>query len=250
MAKLADAADLKSAGPKGLWGFKSPSRHQSDPSPSALLRVRTSPRGSDARKAAQLARTTLTVQNNRLIADFHEPTHDWLCRPEATMQDVTKRNFILQQGFENPASGSCSTEYSALHFQPRVVLIWLVAGIVFQRPWIFATLCAVLWWSAAFPSLNPFDALYNRTLGNRPGAFHVTPAPAPRRTAQAIAGSLAFASALLIWFEVPVAAYVVEAIFLAAVVALVVGGFCLGSFVYHLCRGHAEFACRTLPWAR
>lgn len=28
MAKLADAADLKSAGPKGLWGFESPSRHQ------------------------------------------------------------------------------------------------------------------------------------------------------------------------------------------------------------------------------
>ena len=31
MAKLADAADLKSAGPKGLWGFKSPSRHQLNP---------------------------------------------------------------------------------------------------------------------------------------------------------------------------------------------------------------------------
>ncbi len=29
MAKSADAADLKSAGPKGLWGFKSPSGHQS-----------------------------------------------------------------------------------------------------------------------------------------------------------------------------------------------------------------------------
>src|SRR5258708_422334 len=28
MAKLADAADIKSAGPQGLWGFKSPSRHQ------------------------------------------------------------------------------------------------------------------------------------------------------------------------------------------------------------------------------
>jgi len=28
MAKLADAADLKSAGPKGLSGFDSPSRHQ------------------------------------------------------------------------------------------------------------------------------------------------------------------------------------------------------------------------------
>jgi hypothetical protein len=32
MAKLADAADLKSAGPKGLWGFDSPSRHQQIPS--------------------------------------------------------------------------------------------------------------------------------------------------------------------------------------------------------------------------
>jgi hypothetical protein len=28
MAKSADAADLKSAGPKGLWEFKSPSGHQ------------------------------------------------------------------------------------------------------------------------------------------------------------------------------------------------------------------------------
>jgi hypothetical protein len=27
MAKSADAADLKSAGPKGLWEFKSPSGH-------------------------------------------------------------------------------------------------------------------------------------------------------------------------------------------------------------------------------
>jgi hypothetical protein len=28
MAKSADAADLKSADPQGLWGFKSPSGHQ------------------------------------------------------------------------------------------------------------------------------------------------------------------------------------------------------------------------------
>ena len=28
MAKLADAADLKSADQQWLWGFKSPSRHQ------------------------------------------------------------------------------------------------------------------------------------------------------------------------------------------------------------------------------
>ena len=41
----------------------------------------------------------------------------------------------------------------------------------------------------------------------------------------------------------------VEAIFSAAVLALAIGGFCLGSFVYHLLRGHGRFARQTLPWA-
>jgi hypothetical protein len=39
MAKLADAADLKSAGPKGLWGFDSPSRHQLNSGRSARTAV-------------------------------------------------------------------------------------------------------------------------------------------------------------------------------------------------------------------
>ncbi len=44
---------------------------------------------------------------------------------------------------------------------------------------------------------------------------------------------------LLICFGFNVVAYVVEGIFLAAVMALTFGGFCLGSFVYHWLRGHA-----------
>src|SRR5258708_40730 len=40
MAKLADAADLKSAGPKGLWGFDSPSRHQRSLPDTAYVRRR------------------------------------------------------------------------------------------------------------------------------------------------------------------------------------------------------------------
>jgi hypothetical protein len=43
---------------------------------------------------------------------------------------------------------------------------------------------------------------------------------------------------------------VVEAVFLAAALALALGGFCLGSFVYHLFRGNRRFALQTLPWAR
>ena len=167
------------------------------------------------------------------------------------MPEQVQRNFILQQGFEEPAPAVCPRQYSALHFQPRTVFIWIVAGILFQSPLVFYVLCAVLWWSALFPKLNPFDALYNLTFGgNRVEAFYLTPAPLPRRTAQAMAGAFALTCGLLIHFGLSTAAYVVEGIFVAAVLALILGGFCLGSFVYHLLSGRGAFACQTLPWAR
>jgi hypothetical protein len=168
---------------------------------------------------------------------------------ECDMWSAAKHNFILQQGFENPASVSCSLQYSALQFQPKVVLVWIITGIFFQTPSVFATLSAVLLWSALFPKLNPFDALYNVISGKRPRGFRVSPAPPPRRTAQGMAGTFSLACALLIYFGFNIVAYVVEGVFLAAVMALTVGGFCLGSFVYHLFRGHGKFACQTLPWA-
>jgi hypothetical protein len=105
---------------------------------------------------------------------------------ERLMWQEVKRNFILQHGFEEPAPAVCPRQYSALHFQPRTVFVWIVAGILFHSPPVFYLLCAVLWWSALLPKLNPFDALYNLILGgNRLTAFYLTPAPAPRRTAQA-----------------------------------------------------------------
>ena len=164
------------------------------------------------------------------------------------VRDGVRRNFILQQGFVEPAPEVCPRQYSALHFQPRAVLLWLLAGILFQSTLLFSALCAVLLWSALLPKLNPFDAVYNWTFGNREGAFHITPAPAPRRTAQAIAGTLALVCALLLYSGLSAAAYVVEGIFLAAVLALTLGGFCLGSFMYHLLRGRGDFARKTLPW--
>ncbi len=165
------------------------------------------------------------------------------------MWSAAKHNFILQQGFENPAPDSCPLQYSSLQFQPRVVLIWIIVGILFQKPFVFAALSAVLAWSALLPELNPFDALYNFTSGKRPGGFRVSPAPPPRRASQGMAAAFSLACALLIYFGFNVLAYVVEGIFLAAVMALTVGGFCLGSFVYHLFRGRGKFARQTLPWA-
>jgi Domain of unknown function (DUF4395) len=171
-------------------------------------------------------------------------------RRATAIGNAAKRNFILQQGFEAPAPTVCSLQYSALVFQPKIVLIGIVAGILFQSPAVFAGLGALLWWSALFPKLNPFRALYNRTIGSPPGAFRLEPSPAPRRAAETEAGTIALTSAMLIYAGFSLAAYVVEAIFLAAALAVLIGSFCFGSFVYHLLRGRWRFARQTLPWAK
>lgn len=162
----------------------------------------------------------------------------------------TKRNFILQQGFQELLPGNgCSLQYSGLQFQPRLILVWLMTAIVLQSPPVFVALSAVLWWSALLPRWNPFDLVYNQTIGRRAGAFRLGPAPAPRRTAQAIAGGLALGCATLLETGRTTAAYSFEALFVAAVLSLTVGGFCFGSFLYHLFAGNRQFARRTLPWA-
>ena len=169
--------------------------------------------------------------------------------PEAG-RNVAKRNFILQLGFEDPAPAVVPLQYSALVFQPKVVFLGVVAGILFQSSAIFAALGALLLLSALFPKLNPLNVLYNRTFGSRPGAFRLGPSPAPRRGAETEAGAVAFTGALLIHAGFSLAAYVVEAILLAAALAVVVGSFCFGSLTYHLLRGRWRFALQTLPWAR
>ena len=168
----------------------------------------------------------------------------------SAQRNAVKRNFILQLGFEDPAPAVVPLQYSALVFQPKVVFLGVVAGILFQSSAIFAALGALLWWGALFPKLNPFNTVYNRTLGSRPGAFRLGPSPAPRRGAETEAGAVALTSALLIQAGFSLAAYVAEAILLAAALAVVIGSFCFGAFTYHLLRGRWRFALQTLPWAR
>jgi len=43
---------------------------------------------------------------------------------------------------------------------------------------------------------------------------------------------------------------VVEGVLLTAVGALVLGGFCLGSFLYYTLTGRSGYARSTLPWSR
>ncbi len=161
-----------------------------------------------------------------------------------------KRNFILQQGLDDPHLETCPLQYSALLFQPRLAGLIALIGVLLQSPVVFLILAAILWWNALLPRWNPFDALYNRTLGARPGAVPLTPAPGPRRFAQGMAGTFALAIGVSLLLQWRVAAVVLEALLLVAVAALVFGRFCLGSFVFHLLRGRAAFAKNTLPWIR
>lgn len=167
-------------------------------------------------------------------------------RPELARR--RRRNFILQQGFCEPDAGGCTAQYAGLQFQPRVILATLAVGTILPSPAIFLGLGAVLWWSALLPELNPFEAVYNATLGRRPGAYRIGRAPAPRRFTQGFAGTWSLAVAALFLGGWTTAAWVAELSLLAAVIVLAVGGFCLGSFLYHVLTGRIDFALRTLPW--
>jgi len=161
-----------------------------------------------------------------------------------------KRNFILQQGFPEPPPAGCPVQYSALLFQPRLVGLVVLVAVVLQEPRIFLALGVVLWWSALVPRLNPFDSLYNRTLARQPGGIAVPRAAAPRRFAQGMAGTFALAIGISLALGWNATALILEGLLIVAIGALVFGGFCLGSFIFHLLLGRATFARRTLPWAR
>jgi Domain of unknown function (DUF4395) len=135
-------------------------------------------------------------------------------------------------------------------FQPRVVGVLVLSGVLLQASTLFLTLSAVLWWSALMPRLNPFDRLYNSLVAARKGLPALTVAPGPRRFAQGMAATfmlLIGVSLLVGWNTL---AWVLEALLLVAIGALIFGAFCLGSYVFHVLTGNGEFAKRTLPWGR
>jgi hypothetical protein len=159
-------------------------------------------------------------------------------------------NFIQQQGFRDATPAGCEIQYPALMFQPRLIGVIVAVGLILQAPALFLALSAVLWWNVLLPALNPFDALYNTLIAGPKGLPILTPAPGPRRFAQGMAATFMLGIGLSILWERPVAAGVLEGFLVVALVALVFGKFCLGSYIFHLIRGEAGFANRTLPWAR
>lgn len=161
---------------------------------------------------------------------------------------TAKLNFVRQQGFRDASPEACSYQYPALMWQPRVIGILVLAGLVFQAWPYFLALSAVLWWNVVLPHVNPFDALYNRFVAKPKGLPRLGSAPAPRRFAQAMAGTFMLAIGLSLLSGWSTLVWALEALLLAALGALIFGRFCLGSYLFLLFTRQSGFANRTLPW--
>jgi hypothetical protein len=141
----------------------------------------------------------------------------------------SKLRFIGQQGYwRREANDRLDT---ALMFQPRAIAGLLTVSVISQNFRLFIALSAILAWNAAVPTHNLFDAIYNH-LFVAPNRARLGAAPAPRRFAQALASALTAAIAAALAHGSVVAAGIIEGVFAAAVVALVVFRFCAGAYLY------------------
>ena len=142
--------------------------------------------------------------------------------------------FIREQGFEGTAFPD--SFYTALMFQPRGIAALAVLGAVAHSPWLFVVLAAVLWWSTAVPALNPFDAIYNHAVAYPRRLRPLGGAPAPRRFAQGLAGTVAGVVGVAFLMGATATGWVFAAVFILASMAAVLRDSCFGAHVYHQLR--------------
>lgn len=146
-----------------------------------------------------------------------------------------ERRFLQSQGFAAPPPESCGLHFAALQFQPRVIGVILIAGMILQfvahlpSIAVFVMLGIVLCWCALLPDANVFEWAYNLTSPR----YRLTRAPAPRRFAQGLAGAMALAIAAFLYMHWLLAAIVVELLLLAAVAGILFAKFCFGSWLYN-----------------
>jgi hypothetical protein len=169
--------------------------------------------------------------------------------PSAARARNSKENFVRQNGFAEADAAACAHQFPALMFQPRVIAGVVVIGLILQAWQPFAALSAVLWWSALFPRLNPFDAIHNGLTAFQ-GQPILPPAIGPRRFAGCMAATTTLGVAVSLFLGSRPFALLFEAAVVTALTMLLVGRLCLGSYLFHVLRGQAAFGNRTLPWAK
>lgn len=138
--------------------------------------------------------------------------------------------FIRQLGFTNVHPDH--RLYVALMFQPRTIAGIVALGIVLQNPWLFLVLSAVLWFATVVPTGNLFDAAYNVLIAYPQELPRIPIAPAPRRFAQAMAGTMALAVGSALLAGASVTAWVLEGLFAIGTMTVVVGRICAPAGLY------------------
>jgi hypothetical protein len=135
---------------------------------------------------------------------------------------------VAQLGY--PITGDAPAWYGAVTFQPKMIGVILLTGALSQSPAVFLGLSLVLLVGAFVPKGNLFDAIYNRTVLRR--GSPLPPAPAPRRFAQGLAGTIAAIIAAALFVGWPLLAWSLQALFAVAVVAVVFGDSCAGAVIW------------------
>jgi hypothetical protein len=152
--------------------------------------------------------------------------------------------FIREQGCLAP--NPPDSLYAALMLQPKIIAGVVALGVVLQSRWLFVTLSAVLWWSTFVPAYSPFDSIYNHAVAYPRGLPPLGAAPAPRRFAQSQAALLSLAIATAILGGAAGSAWVLEGLFVVALIALIYGRVCAGARMYHALR-RSVYRTASLP---
>ena len=137
--------------------------------------------------------------------------------------------FIRSQGFATLHPDH--RLYVALMFQPSTIAGVMALGLVLQSAWLFLALSAVLWWGTIVPRRNLFDAAYNCLAYSR-GLPRVPVAPAPRRFAQAMAGTVTLVIGAALLVGATRTAWFFEGLFTVALISVVVGRVCAPANLY------------------
>ena len=115
-----------------------------------------------------------------------------------------------------------------------------------QLSWYLA-LSAVLWWSTLVPTRSLFDAIYNHAFAYRRNLPPLGVAPAPRRFAQGMAGAVGLAIGGALLLGATITAWLLEGVFVVAVLKAIFGNSCFGAYAYHVLR---RLIIATAAWCR
>jgi Domain of unknown function (DUF4395) len=158
--------------------------------------------------------------------------------------------FMAQQGFGDEEATRRRWHFLALQFQPAALGLLVLLGIISQSQALFFLLAAVLVWNVVLPQLNIFERIYDWVVAIPMSKPKLEPAPPPRRFAQGMAASFMLLTGLSLAMGWIIAAWVFEAFLVVALALLIAGRFCMGSYIFHILRGHRDFANATCPWSK